>query len=215
MTSALDGDPGPCRPQDPERAFQPLLKWSWTPPAQAGGFQRLGSQVTPLVANLTDDDGNGRVDLCDVPDVLVVTYRISDSPELYGGIVLLAGDTGRLQLEFDPGPGHHIAASVTPALGDLDGDGLPEVVTIDPDAGRLLIFDHRGRLTRVGADPVSGPLGFGACSAIALYDLEADGLPEIIYGATDVFDNQGRRRFRNDLNPWFNGCLSWFRDRPA
>jgi hypothetical protein len=201
----LEGPPGPCSRYAPPRAFEPTLKWSWNEETAPTGYRSVGSNVTPLVGNLTDDDGNGRIDLCDVPDVVVVTHRGDAQERLVGRIVVLAGDTGTLQAEMDPGPLRQIAGLVTPALGDLDGDGLPEVVTVDPGDGRLLIFDHRGRLARVSPDPVSNVGPADICSVMALHDLDADGSPEIVFGATDVFDASGRRRFGNDLSSWFTG----------
>src|SRR6266498_3643767 len=51
-----DNAPTCTMPPAPPSSFDPVLKWSWTDPSQR---TNKGSEVTPLVANLTDDDGNG------------------------------------------------------------------------------------------------------------------------------------------------------------
>ena len=60
--------------------------------------------MTPLVANLTDDNGDGTIDLCDVPDI-VVTVKTANGmfgdPSFHDGkIYVLAGDTGKLEYQF-------------------------------------------------------------------------------------------------------------------
>jgi len=58
---------GDCKDKAPPDSFEPEGQWSWGS-AQVEG----GSTATPLVANLTDDNGDGAIDLCDIPDVVVV-----------------------------------------------------------------------------------------------------------------------------------------------
>jgi len=62
-----------CTDQAPPNSFEPDLQWSWT------GATEPYSIVTPLVANLTDDNGDGEINLCDIPDVLVVASMDSGS----------------------------------------------------------------------------------------------------------------------------------------
>ncbi len=66
---------GDCEAKAPPDSFTPAVQWTWTPEVDVYGI------VTPLVANLTDDDGDGRIDLCDVPDIVVVaTSEIEPTP---------------------------------------------------------------------------------------------------------------------------------------
>jgi hypothetical protein len=166
----------------PPDAFKPLLKWSWTAPVRPG-FP-AGSSHIPLVGNFTDDNGDGKVDLCDVPDVIVL---VGDK------LFMLAGDTGRLEITFDG----EVDPSVTPAFGDMDGDGLPDVVAMDP-AGHLVLYDHRGKVKLVGPD-VGAYKKTHRCHALAIYDLEGDGAPEVLVDF-EVFDHRGRRSFGHDVS---------------
>jgi len=168
---------GDCTDQAPPGSFDPVLQWSWT-----GPDGEINSIVTPLVANLTDDDGNGSIDLCDVPDVVVVASTSAGFPQSPGHIFLLDGETGTQHTMFPT----VIDATVTPALGDIDGDGLSEIVTVDT-AGRLYAFEHDGT---VKFGPAGQWAGDHYSGALALADLDHDGDVEIIGGNT-VWDHLG------------------------
>jgi len=166
-----------CTDKAPPGSFEPDVQWSWT------GASEPYSIVTPLVANLTDDNGDGAIDLCDVPDVLVVAGLSSGSPSSTGHIYLLNGQTGAQELMFAT----PVDATVTPAIGDIDHDGVPDVVTVDA-MGHVYAFRHDGSVLfgpggMWGGDHYSG--------AIALADLDHDGNVEILGGNT-VFDSTGQ-----------------------
>jgi hypothetical protein len=179
-----------CTQSSPPDAFTPVLKWSWKAPDTAG---IQGSIVLPLVANLTDDNGDGKVDLCDTPDVLVTVG--GGGPGASGKIYMLSGKDGAVEIVFDG----NVDGSVTPALGDIDGDGTIEIVANDT-AGHLVAYDNKGKVKWVGAD-----VGFhrtqtaSYCHAISLYDLDGDGKSEII-SAFEVYDNTGKRLFSHDVS---------------
>ena len=152
-----------CTQSAPAASFTPHVKWTWTAPGNDG---TVGSIVMPLVGNFTDDNGDGVVDLCDTPDVLVTTG--DGSVGATGHIYMLAGDTGKLEHTFEG----IVDGSVTPAFGDIDGDGSPEIIANDV-AGHLVAYDHLGKLKWVG--PSVGAyknVSASYCHAIAIYDLD-------------------------------------------
>jgi hypothetical protein len=174
-------------------SFDPVVQWAWS-----GEGDYTDSFVTPLVANLTDDDGNGVIDLCDSPDVVVLA-----APPLGGGnlgnvpsdgkIFVLAGDDGRVHAQTDA----VLVRGYTPALGDVDRDGAVDIVAVVDGgsdgtrrSGRIVIF--RGD----GSKRLDGESTFlrNAVGAIALADLEGDSSVEIIVDH-DVMDAKGRTRF--------------------
>ncbi len=179
-----DGNAVPtCTKTAPPGSFTPAIKWTWT------GTIEPYSIVTPLVANLTDDNGDGAIDLCDIPDVVVVASTESGSPQSPGHIYLLDGKTGTQELMIPTA----VDATVTPAIGDINHDGIPDIVTVDT-SGHLWAFDHTGT-------PIFGPAGLWGgtteagtvawySGAIALADLDHDGNVEIIGGNT-VWDQNG------------------------
>jgi len=163
---------GDCNQEAPPDSFEPDVQWEWL---GAGDEQYV--VVTPLVANLTDDDGNGTIDLCDVPDVVVVAWSTLGAP---GHIHVLDGETGTLHYTI-PEP---VGFATTPALGDIDGDGLPEIVTADL-SGNLVAFEHDGTLAWTGSNFAGAYIG-----ALALADMDNDGDVEIL-GGNQLFDHHG------------------------
>ncbi|MBI4704920.1 MAG: VCBS repeat-containing protein [Deltaproteobacteria bacterium] len=182
-----------CVDKAPADSFGPQVQWTWTAPPADPGAMYTGSFVTPLVGNFTDDNADGAIDLCDTPDILVSAV----STMVFGGVqtlvstgrlYLLSGDDGHLVLTF-PGA---IDSFVYPAFGDIDADGLPEVLAADP-AGHLVAYEHDGTLKWTG--DVGGYLASFAsaqCTTIGLYDLDANGSVELLFGF-EVFSSAGKR----------------------
>ncbi|MFT3692697.1 MAG: FG-GAP-like repeat-containing protein [Kofleriaceae bacterium] len=175
-----------CTQSAPANSFDPDIQWAWAGNTQNG---ETNSIVSALVANLTDDNGDGAIDLCDTPDVVVVASTLSGSPDEPGHIYLLDGKTGNMELMIPT----VIDGTVTPAIGDLDHDGVPEIVTVDP-TGKLYAFHHDGSILFGPAGQWGGTTPAGTdpwySAAIALADLDHDGEVEIIGGNT-VWDSHG------------------------
>jgi hypothetical protein len=171
---------GECEAEAPPDSFDPEIQWSWQgPPSDPYSI------VTPLVANLTDDNNDGEIDLCDIPDVVVVSANSSGSPSFPGHISVLDGETGELHFTIPTAVDH----SVTPAIGDIDGDGLPEIVTAIV-GGQIISFEHDGTVAWQGVD--AWPDAYSG--AIALADLDNDGDVEIV-AANFATDHLGNRLF--------------------
>jgi len=169
---------GECEETAPPDAFEPEIQWAWA--GGAGGESSV--IVTPLVANLTDDNDDGEIDLCDVPDVVVVAATAHLAPAY---IFLLDGETGTEHVRFET----QVVDHVTPALGDIDDDGIPEIIAVTYPDGRLVAFEHDGTLKWTGdtvwEDGLAGSgigLGDWAYGSVQLADMDADGDVEIIAG---------------------------------
>ena len=165
-----------CDDQAPPDAFEHDVQWSWDGPP--GNTESI---TIALVANLTDDNGDDSIDLCDVPDVVVTTYENTlPGP---GRIFVLDGETGTLHFECDG----DVDGSVTPALGDIDGDGLVEIVTRSTGS-TLIAFEHDGthKWTGTGMWPEEA----ARYGSVALADVDNDGQVEILAGNV-LFDSVG------------------------
>jgi len=176
--------PGDCEIQAPPDSFDPVLEWSFVTDPQT--MLPLQSLVIPLVGNFTDDNGDGEIDLCDVPDVLLVAELFVGYP-MPCSVYLLDGATGAMHWKIPQSAG--VSCVGTPAFADIDGDGLPEIVATSYQ-GELLAFEHDGapKWSMPGGDNAAHQFWQGA--AVALHDLDADGDAEIVVGHA-VFDHDG------------------------
>ena len=167
---------GPCTDSAPPDSFEPEVQWSWN-----GDGANTQAIAIPLVANLTDDDGNGTIDLCDTPDIVVIAF--TNYANFLGAMYVLDGATGEIHWSTDA----ILDASFTPALGDIDGDGLPEIVAVAHGVNFLMAFEHDGTMAWQSDQPWPD-FGF---SSLALADLEGDGSVEILADNL-VFDAEGQ-----------------------
>jgi hypothetical protein len=138
----------------------------------------------PIVVSLTDDDADGDIDDQDIPDIVVLTYYG------WGGSKMLravSGDgTGEIwsvsdaMLQFLGGV----------AAGDLDGDGVVELVVARIDT-KVAAFEHDGTPKWTSDLP---PPGLYHQSTLAdapvIADMDHDGSPEVIVGNT-IYDAEG------------------------
>ena len=171
--------PLPCDRGMVSATINPTIAWTWTGP---GGEDSV--VVTPLVANLDDDNRDGLIDLCDTPDVLVLAVDLpmgkSDAIPP-GHLYVLDSRTGATKLVID----RPLDATATPAIADLDGDGEPELIAMERGTmlepgqlgeRRVVAFHADGSLAWV-SDTIVWSQGAGA---ITIADLDADGSPEIL-----------------------------------
>jgi len=140
--------------------------------------QSLGDVYsTPTVGHLTDDDGNGWIGTGDMPDVVVANA--------VGEVFALSGDGSGQHWSYDLG----ITIPSSTAIGDLDGDGFPEVVVGTDAHVTALRGDGTVLWQSIGA-PLDNTYWHGA---IGLYDLDADGSTEVVFGNVILDANGGLR----------------------
>ncbi len=153
--------------QDDVGTFEPEVLWENN--ADFGGLYAYLPSV-PLVGHLNDDNGDGHAGLGDIPDIVVTRMDGDYNPVLYA----VQGATGELLWSVALGSAHLL----TPALGDLDGDGTMEIVGEGDGNIKVLngadgSLQWQAPLTYVPAMPGGG--------AIALADMDNDGQTEIIH----------------------------------
>jgi len=158
--------------------------------------------MTPVVANLTDDNADGFINEQDVPDVVFNTFAGGLSVKEPSIIRAMSGDDGRTLFSIDD-PRFRTNFETQLALGDIDGDNLPEilasklVITESGDitgqfvTGNVLCFEHDGTF-KWESEPWHAPEDdIEDGSAIGIADLDHDGHPEIFRGPA-VFDRYGQ-----------------------
>jgi RHS repeat-associated protein len=165
--------------------FTPVAKWTWS---------RRSALSMPLVGPLRDSNGDGHFDERDAPVVLINT-ALGFIDGASGTLVAVDGATGEELWENSTAG---TRASATPAIGDLDGDGAPEIVAFVANGG-VAAFDHAGReLWRTASTVTDNGYNYGS---ISLYDLEGDGLVEILHHGA-VLNHDGSIRWRVQPQAW-------------
>lgn len=119
--------------------------------------------VTPAVANLTDDNADGKVDDGDIPDIVVVTEDTS--------LIALQGDGSAVHFDLD---GYAPYAGI--AVGDVEGDGRNEIVALNI-SGQVALIDGDGQV--VWTSDVYRDLPWVHYPALG--DIDGDGLAEVIF----------------------------------
>lgn len=187
-----------CMFRPPVAEFTPQMECIWNSSDTAP--TKIDVVATPAVANLTDDNGDTLIDTQDVPDIAVVTYDypVDGCCNAQAVLRVLSGrcnSEGHLPEHYtitDP----PLDNSSAPAVGDIDGDGLPEIVAAQNRSGTVA-FEHDGtekwRTIHPDRDTYAD-----SCIAYqpALVDLDSDGIAEVVAGRVVLDGLTGAVRWR-------------------
>lgn len=106
-------------------------------------------------------------------------HRVLGDRSETAALVVTLADGSRQTVRWPPGM---VFEDTVPRLADLDGDGAPEVVTVESSAtegARVAVYGLRdGRLTRLAATPHIGTR-FRWIAIVGAADLDGDGVTEI------------------------------------
>ena len=196
-----------CEFRPPIGAFAPTIGCRWSPPEPPPGASEEEITIaamaevvmTPAVANLTDDNGDGATDGFDIPDIVFVSFdRATDGCCTARGVLRIVsgacnGDGSMTTHATLKGltANDWIGNSTGIALGnlhpdDLDEQRVPEIVATFKNGGTIawrrtaddgsaweVMWQNddlpNNQHTRGGAQP-------------SIADLNADGRPEVIVG---------------------------------
>lgn len=168
-----------CEFHPPPGIFTPEQQWAWTGSTVAP--TSIHVMMAPVVGDVTGDG---------VPEVVFHTYTAASSYGGAGVLRIVRGDTGvEVMSVTDP----VICPMFGAALGDLDADGIPEIISAEGPctAGRIIAVHADGaivwRATNVDGTPFTSNVGFGAPEVA---DLEGDGMAEVIVGGA-VLEHDG------------------------
>ena len=131
------------------------LKWGYTTTSGSGSYS------LPVIGNLTDDNGDGEVDIDDIPEIVFTTID--------GTLVALSGDNSGALWELS---GYDYQD--TPAIADVDQDGFPDVVCVNA-ADELVMLDGEG--TEEWVTSALTTIGY---SQPTVADVDGDGDIEVI-----------------------------------
>lgn len=157
-------------------SFTPVVEWHRQSfPGPAGD----NVMSAPIVVQVNDDDGDGDIDEEDTPDIVFVSYG-------YGAGILRAidGATGAQHWAVD---GQNLQGQGGVAGGDIDGDGLIELVSLRYSG--VVAFENDGTV-KWARDNLAGHI-FGTSDVPAISDMDHDGNPEIIAGRAIINAEDG------------------------
>lgn len=150
------------------------------------GINQHGVKVisTPMVAHLTDDNGDGKIDDKDLPAIVFATMP---NGQFDGGAVMALRGTDGHAL-FTAGAPNQVATLSEVAVGVIDGTGLPTIIAAHSNGQQLIAFDNTGATKWLsGVHALPGRSDSGGAISIA----NLDGSPKIVIGAS-VYDANGR-----------------------
>lgn len=178
------------RPIDIE-SIVPDVQCRWTaPPDGDGAPQSYHVMSTPVVVDFDFDADPATLR----PSIVTVTFPTSGSYRNPGVLRILDGATCEQQWSF-PAAEDAVMAPASPALGDLDIDGRAEVVAA-AHGGGLVAFRYdlatatfarwwrSGTCDGAGGRTPDSTGGSDQWNGPSIHDLDDDGIPEIVYGAT-------------------------------
>lgn len=179
-TDTTTGGPGVC--EDPELTPGEVMVdaactieqmvGTWKPKIEWQNNAVGGMYATPVVANLTDDNMDGAIDGKDIPDIVAANSG--------GSVFVLSGDGKKQHWKA----ADNVGGGPSAAIGDLDGDGKPEVVVAGP-LGYFAWHGDTGSLFWKNPVATDQPI----CGGVSVYDIDGDGKPEVVQGAR-IFNGQ-------------------------
>jgi hypothetical protein len=167
-----------------------MLKWSMS---DFGGRGYNTVSMQPIVTTLNDDNGDGRIDASDIPDIVVIGGG-DDGVSAY--VHAISGDGSRVHFSTYV---RYLSYASSMAAGDIDGDGRVELVASASE--RLVALDHQGRQRWLS--PLIPAHIFDSSPWIA--DLDGDGTVEVGMGGVILNGRDGRLRIElaiQETSPW-------------
>ena len=220
MCISEDDVPKDCKRNTETYPFDAELLWNWpkdltngSAPGKSNWYDSVDSynvMATPIVVNLTDDNGDGKINENDIPEIVFPTFR-SKSPNsqtcMYCGVSSIRAVTttadGKLIELAASSELYHGEEDLGAA--DIDGDGHVEIIAGSPsEIHALRLVEDKTSKTGYKWDTpytlkVNSSTSLSALRPYAsLADLEGDGVVDIItaYGVAIIKD--GKMQWKND-----------------
>ncbi|MCB9611291.1 MAG: hypothetical protein H6722_02425 [Sandaracinus sp.] len=184
-----------CEFRPPVGEFDPIVGCRWLPEA-GDRASSVDVVMTPAVANLTDDNGDGLTDTNDIPDIVLVSFNgqtdgcctANGTLRVVSGLCNADGTMDTLATITD----RFIDNSTGVAVGNLHPDSMadervPEIVATRQNAGtvafrRTASDGSTWEILWENTQYLRNARYNGSGSAPSIADLDGDGQPEVIVG---------------------------------
>jgi hypothetical protein len=178
-------------------SIEPDVQCRWTGPPMDDPFSsHVHVMATPVVVDFDFDDDPATLR----PSIVFATFPTVGSYGMPGVLRVIDGATCAHQFTAAD-PADAVMSPAPVALGDLDGDGRAEIVAAahrggvlafawDAGTGRFVRRWRSGTCDGAGGRAPDATGGTDRWSGPSIHDLDDDGAPEVIYGAT-VYDRDG------------------------
>ncbi|BCE00325.1 choice-of-anchor A family protein [Marinicellulosiphila megalodicopiae] len=173
--------------------FNVVEKWRWT----HSDLQQSDVYGPPMVAQFTDDNADGLINEDDDTDIIFYSGHHPENEK----IRIVDGATGVEHLVLNL----PISMLSSPAVGDLNRDGIPEFVAVSKYRESLMLISNTGEIIWQSNIP-NLYTRHTPRDGINLADLDHDGISEIILGDL-VYDFDGNLLW-NGVND-FGGELDY------
>ncbi len=137
--------------------------------------ESAGDQFGWIARSIGDVDGDG------IADVTTSAPTWGDGGSARGRVYTYSGGTGALLWTADGEPGDQLGQGIE-AAGDVNGDGVPDVIAGAPGGDRTLIWSGRDALPLLQLTAPDPGHGFGGMVS-DVGDVNGDGHDDILVGA--------------------------------
>jgi hypothetical protein len=175
-----------CTYQPMPGAFSPVIEWQRTTHTLVPTSNQI--MMTPAIVDLTADG---------VPDIVFSTFT-GGGYVTNGYLRAIRGDGGA-ELWTVVDPAHRVRGAASVAAGDIDLDGMPEVIAVAEGGNVLYAFEHDG--TFKWASPALESVNWGGA---AIANLDGTGNPEVVVGR-QVLNHDGTLRWTGTGSTGSNG----------
>ncbi len=187
-----DSTTSQCRINPAATSFEPIIKWEWTGSETEAAYDQV--MMSPLVAQTSDDNQDGEINQLDNPDIIFVAYGGAGANFGAGILRIIDGQDGTDLVTGPNDPDLRFASYGNLAVGDIDGDGIIEIIGAK-QLGGLIAFNHDGSL--LWENDISQFSGKWSIGGPVIADIDQDNQPEIIFG-TSVFNSDGSLRWEGE-----------------
>ncbi len=143
--------------------------------------------------NIGDVDGDG------VADAVASAPGNQPGADASGFVYVYSGKTGRLLWIHKGESGNQLGLGIE-AAGDVNGDAVPDVIVGAPGAGSAYVFSGRDGAMILTLNGDEGDANTFGASVASTGDVDGDGRPDLLVGASGAASGAGRAYLFSSAN---------------